>query len=309
MGRRPASEKVLKVALDGQTNDIGAWVVEALPDVVPFMQAMIDSGTSRATAFMYGRLAAKAKRAGLILTPSAIHSRTMLTAVNRYWKWVGDHYTARVRPLLRELPTHMIRDGLARIRIAHLVASFPGKMVPVEQHPVYKSPNTMRPATGWTLHVPRDDAASLADRPWEDPNCAVIDLSDKQLRIVADAFYSAWGKVDITRMPRECLLFGQPPLGSPFEPQTRDPVGRVVALIGDTALAHILEQVHASTTPHFETFLERLRERAPDVLVLDTRATSESLARALRAAADALEMEASNGAGRLQANLDAADLH
>lgn len=308
MGRRSASEKVVKVVVANQSVDIAAWVVEALPDIVQFMQAMVDDGTSRATAFMYGRLAAKAKRDGLILTPSAINSRTMLTAVNRYWKWVNEHYDQRVRPLLRDLPAYMIRDGLTRIRVAHLVGPFEGKMVPIEQHPIHKTQETMRPASGWTLHIPRDDNTPLTERPWEDPNCAVLDLDAKQLKVVADAFYAAWGNVDIASMPRECLLFGQPPLGSPFEKERRDPVGRVVGLMGDTAVAHILEQVHASMTPYLDTFLDRIRERPPDVLVVDGRGVKGGLPAALRAVADALEAQPTNGAGALQPEA-AGDLH
>jgi hypothetical protein len=198
-----------------------------------------------------------------------------------------------------------VRECVASLRVGSLVPPYPGKLIPRKTFnpalcPPLGAPEpftgqaprpslplppnvgveiTWHPTAAWTLHCP---VSTKSDTPHKDPclDCVAYELVEEQLQVIAKAFYDAWGPQDIGSMPPECYLFGQPPPASPYSHAARKlgAAGHVVALLDRGPLADDIEQFGGSVTSSVDAFLVRMRERTPDVIVLDrSRVTADVL--------------------------------
>ncbi len=123
-------------------------------------------------------------------------------------------------------------------------------------------------SSAWTLHLPPKPCAFHKDPCL---TCTAVELTAPQLEVIAAAFEKAWGHRDPSSVPPECPLFGTPPReGGPADRKTES-IGRVVALLPDSALADALRQVRAHVTAAPEAFIDSLSGGA-DVIVISRAA-------------------------------------
>jgi hypothetical protein len=236
------------------------------------------------TAREYARLAAKARRNGVINTPDLIAVRPERTAVNAYWKWIEGHYDARVERVLGVISDSWLRENIGQLRVGSLVAPFDGKAIP--EHglllgaPIEQQPVTWRDCSKWTLHVPRKSRQQDAVGPHKDPceSCHAIELDDAQLGVVAEAFYRAWGAdARPESLDPQCFLFGQPPLTSIYAKKSDGPpIGRIVGLCDQRPIVDFVDRAQGSTTVQVNAFLDRV-QAIPDVVVISRSAAGKRL--------------------------------
>lgn len=273
--------------------------VRFLPDAPAFLRYLAEErGIAIATACEYARLVAKAKRDGTVNDPNLIRARVEQTAVRAYWKWIEPFYESRVRPVVRALP--FARGAIGQLRISSLVPPHPGKVIPVKAPPKFEL--QWVPSDRWTLHVPqvetpKDGAPPITVAPHTDPceSCSALELDDQQLQVIAAVFHAAWGPRTPAGvwpprdLPAECFLFGQPPQSSVYGHQPRDSsrIGRVTALLEGGPLSDLVDSVRGSVTPSNNTFIERLQQHVPDVVVIDRAAAGDRLMEVLEAVASA----------------------
>ena len=276
MPRRPANDPTIAVQVEGRTVSLATSTLEHLPNAAAFIAALLRRRLSLPMAREYARLAAKLKREGQINHLALLSRRNERTAANAYWTWIAESYTVRVTPVIRALQQYDVRQRIGFIRRHSLVPPFEGKRVPRltrwprlaldgDTRSIAYDPGetTMAPCGSWTLHVPPRALPAHSD-PCMD--CTVIELTEAQLYVIAEAFKSAWGHCDLNRVPPECPLFGQPPPEGDVPVVDAEGVGRTVALMPTSALSNAIENVGGSVTPQVETFLARL-EGADSVLI------------------------------------------
>jgi len=299
MGRRPASDVLVPTKVGDAVIMLATSTLTTLPDAVAFVSHLREQNHVVATAIRYANAVANAKRIGVWMTPEIIASQLTRTAVNSYWRWIEGHYETRVAPVLRALVDSALRDGVGRLRISSLVGPFAGKTIPVKGAPhAQENPDgsiawhlpprvdvRWLPCERWTLHVP------LAGAPvHKDPciDCAVIELTPAQLKIVADAYYKAWGPRDPSTLPPECLLFGQPPPTSVYAPAPpTTPVGRVVALLPDGPVCEAIERLRGTVASQVNAFIDRVSSNPPDVIVISRAVAGDRLRDVVGAVIDA----------------------
>lgn len=305
MGRRPTTDPTVRVTINHTVVGIGQSVMTLLPDVIPFVEYLVTRPRpiSLPTALRYARVVAGAKRSGRWMTPDLVPDILTRTAINAYWRWVGEHYEARVVKVTRTIINSDLRNGAGRLRIGSLVP--PSRTSP-KQLPMWVpqfiplNPDGSRdltadaaklvwyPSMKWTLHVPPRDDVPAHEDPCE--NCVPIEITEEQLRVVADAFYDAWGPRDPTTLPPECFLFGQPPLTSRFGPmRPAYPVGRFVGLLPDGPIADHVEHLNGVVARDIGGFLDRLREKTVDTIVLSNTVVGDQFPGLIEMIASELE--------------------
>lgn len=294
MSRRPAADVAVPLTIDQISFRLATSTLTHLPDAAAFIQAQLRKGISPPVAAEYARLTAKAMRLGYAADPSRVISRPERTAVNAYWAWTEGAYHARVTPVLRAFAQHDIRKSLPWLRVGSVVPPRLGKQIPrltqVAQLKLDEETKeaSMTPAQYgwvdaervWTLHLP--PAACPAH---QDPclTCVPVVLTMEQLEVVAAAFEKAWGHRDLHRVPAECPLFGTPPLeGGPAERKAQS-LGRVAALIPESALAGAVRQLRGHVTEDVESFRARLADKDTDVIVISKAVAGPHLAALLEA--------------------------
>lgn len=298
MGRRPASDPSIPHLIQGIPVGIPRSVLDVLPDAAQFAAALLARQVSASMAREYLRLTAKLRREGRLGTPELLVQRTERTAANAYWRWIEDSYAGRTIPVIRAFADEDVRRAITWLRVHSLSPPFEGKTVRrVTRLPTALLNPALRdepgggvralpiesalfPCDAWTLHVPRSPVAAHRD-PCDD--CIVVELDAAKLEVLARAFESAWGHRDLTRVPPECYLFGQPPRETKLAAQDPEATGRVVALMPNGALAAALEAFGGSVTQQTTAFTDRVREPVPDVIVISRKAAGAELENVLAA--------------------------
>lgn len=270
--------------------------LEGFPEAHGFLSALIARGrVSPANAAYYVKLVARFRRQGRLNIPEALIQRVEKTAANAYWRWCGETYAARVRPVLAALKNDDVLAGHRWLRRGSLVPASEGKiiqwrMLPVPTKPG-ESPQPQRtiaeePCSVWTLHVPRKATTPVHTDPC--PDCACVKLTLEQVEVIATAFENAWGHRNLAAVPAECFLFGTPPIDSKVETQLAS-TARIVAVVPDGALAAALEQLGASVSRESLAFADRVQAVDTAVVVIDFRAVKpdqiDAVFLAVRAAA------------------------
>jgi len=133
----------------------------------------------------------------------------------------------------------------------------------------------------WTLHVPID-----ASIPWHnDPcidQCDVVKIeTPEQLEAVRVAVEKAWGHSDLSKLPRDAFLFGQPPISE--APTDGTTSAHVVALTDrHSKIGGAVEALGGSYATQPDIFATRLQGDQPaDVVVIDFLATPYANAEAV----------------------------
>ena len=294
MSRRPAADVAVPITIDQISFRLATSTLTHLPDAVAFIRAQLHKGISGPVAAEYARLTAKAMRLGYAADPARIISRPERTAVNAYWAWAEHAYHERVTPVLRTFAQHDIRKSLPWLRVGSVVPPREGKQIPrlmqVAQLQLDEETRdaVMTPAQygwvdaerEWTLHLPH-----VACPAHQDPcsTCVPVVLTAEQVEVIAAAFEKAWGHRDLTRVPADCLLFGTPPLeGGPAEHKSQA-LGRIAALIPESALAGTVRQLRGQVTEDVEAFKARLADQNTDVIVISKALAGARLADLLEA--------------------------
>jgi hypothetical protein len=138
MGRRPRSDRLIDFQAHGYRFALAQSTIDALPRAADFVTHLLTAGrVTPAIAREYGRLAAKAARAGTIRTPRLIDQRMTSSAVNAYWKWFVPQYDAKIRALIAACvsrnDTHSameLRNHGPQLRAGSLVPPAPDKTIP-----------------------------------------------------------------------------------------------------------------------------------------------------------------------------------
>lgn len=257
--------------------------LEGFPEAHGFLTALVARGkVSAANAHYYVRLVARLRRLGRLNVPEAIIHRVEKTAANAYWRWCGEAYVTRVRPVLAALKSDDVREGYRWLRRGSLVPAFEGKKILRRMLPVPAKPGESKmppaiaeePCSVWTLHVPRTAGIQVHTDPC--PDCTCVKLTMEQVEVVASAFENAWGHRNLEAVPPECFLFGTPPIDGKIE-ASLTPTARVVAVVPDGALAAALDQLGASVSRDSVAFTDRVRATDTAAVVIDFRAVKPEL--------------------------------
>jgi len=266
------------LTVDGEAFTFTRRSLEGFPEAHGFLTALIARGkVSPPNAAYYVRLVARLRRQGRLNVPESIVHRVERTAANAYWRWCGENYAARLRPVLDVLKNDDVRYGYRWLRRGSLVPAFEGKKIQWRMLPVPAKPGESRmpsaiaeePCSVWTLHVPRKAGTPVHTDPC--PDCACVKLTMEQVEVIAAAFEDAWGHRNLEAVPAECFLLGTPPLEGKVEAQLT-PTARVVAVVPDGAVAHALDQLGASVSREWTAFTDRVRALDTSAIVIDFRA-------------------------------------
>lgn len=243
--------------------------IAGFPEVVPFLEHLLDRGVSPSVAASYVKLAARLKRQGRITAPEKLTHNVEATAANAYWRWAAESFAKRVEPVITAIPQVNMRVALPRLRVGSLVGPIPGKVVPrmTAMPQVHLNPETRQatstaaafawtPCTNWTLHVPPAPCEPHVDPC---PTCAVVDLTEAQVAIIASAFEQAWGHRNINMVPFAYPLFGEAPRSYDGRPSVK-PIGRIIALCEPGAVADALRGLGAHVAGEVPAFLALARE-------------------------------------------------
>lgn len=264
------------ITVNGNSFEFSQNVLKDFPDARGFIGYVLSRNVSAAVATTYVKIVARLKRQGRLTQTELLTHAVERTAANNYWRWTVDAYTVRVTPVARALSQYDVRSRISWLRRHSLLPPYPDKRVPRltrwprlaldgDTRSIAYDPGetTLVPCSSWTLHVPPRLMPVHTD-PCMD--CTVIELTDPQLNVIADAFEATWGHRDLERVPPECLLFGQPPPDGEAPVIDAEGIGRTVALMSTNALSGAIENTGGSVTLQVETFLARL-EGADSVLI------------------------------------------
>jgi hypothetical protein len=241
---------------------------------------------------LYVKLVAKLKRMGrLHQYDLLLPNRFERTAARAYWRWIRETYDLRVRPVLAAFTNSDLRRGIQLLRISSIVPPSSDKKL-YRRTLAMTHPGPDQASRGdyvidpcpdqWTLHVPID-----ASTPWHnDPcidQCDVVKIeTPEQLEVVRVAIEQAWGHSDLSKLPRDAFLFGQPPVAeNATQPGTVDK--HVVALADrNDKIGAAVEALAGSYTTTPDVFATRLQGDQPaDVVVIDFSATPYANAEAI----------------------------
>lgn len=287
----PATRATTSVEVGDQSFSFRTRVLEDLPAAAAFLAYLLrDRGVAAHTAAHYVKLVAKLRRQGKLDQPELIAHVTERTAANAYMRWVVEAHTARLAPVRRLFTNE--RERLKFLRVHSLVPPYGDKRIPIVQLPQATeipadvlaskpdpdNPTSLVPALPaspprweenavvmvpapnvWTLHIPHGPVEPHTD-PCE--TCTAHILSDRQLSVLGDAFFAAWGHRDINALSPDEYLFGSPPIDNEVS-RPLAKTERVVALIGDQAITTrdaLSRAVHAQTSHDVNEFLARLRD-------------------------------------------------
>jgi hypothetical protein len=265
------------LTVDGEAFTFTKRALEGFPEAPSFLTALLARGkVSPPNAAYYVRLVARLRRQGRLNVPQAIVHRVEKTAANAYWRWCGENYATRLRPVLDALKNDDVRFGYRWLRRGSLVPSYPGKVIQWRMLPVPPKPGESKmlpaiaeePCSVWTLHVPRKATTPVHTDPC--PDCACVKLTMEQVEVIAAAFENAWGHRNLDDVPAECFLFGTPPIDGKVEAQLT-PTTRIVAIMPDGAHAQALDQIGASVSREFTAFVDRVRATNTVAVAIDFR--------------------------------------
>lgn len=283
---------MIDLVVRGRTYTFTAASLEGFPDATAFLDGLASrESIAAAVCILYVKLAAKLKRQGRLHMPEILLTqRVERTAARAYWKWVRTTYDARVRPVLLAFANDDVRRGVQRLRVSSIVPPSPDKKLYRRTLGMaYPGPGQserggfeIEPCPDqWTLHVPID-----ASIPWHtDPcidQCDVVKIqTPEQLEAVRIAIEKAWGHSDLSKLPRDAFLFGQPPLSE--TPTSTDADQKVVALTDrHTKIGGGVEALGGSYATQPDIFATRLQAEPPtDVVVIDFSATPYANAEAV----------------------------
>lgn len=274
-------------------------VLRSFPEAPAFIRDQVGSGErSTATALEYARRVAAAAARGHLTRPELCTYSTERTAVNAYWRWVGQRYELRIEKVAQAVRARghgEIRDKADRLTVGCLSPPFMGKQVAIPNHPNVAAQggpsHTLHDAQGhWTVHVPPHDVEPHNHRSIC-YTCTPYVLENDELEAIAHAFYDAYGpNRDPFTLPIDAPLFGRVPLKGLFSAPTNPvpPFGAVTALVPPhTLLEGYLDRIHATTTADVATFIQRIESYGVDVAIVDLRQINdeelESVMQALRA--------------------------
>ena len=266
--------------------------LEGFPEAQAFLDGLTARGSlAMANVVLYVKLVAKLKRMGrLHQYDTLLPNRFERTAARAYWRWVRESYDARVRPVLAAFSNSDLRRGIQLLRISSIVPPSPDKKLYRRTlrmtHPgpgQAQQPDYVIDACPdkWTLHVPID-----ASTPWHnDPcidQCDVVKIeTPEQLEAVRIAIEKAWGHSDLSKLPRDAFLFGQPPI---VEGVAQPDTDKHVVALADrhTKAGALVEAAGGSYATQPDIFATRLQGDQPaDVIVIDFSATPYANAEAV----------------------------
>lgn len=256
-----------------------AGLIAGFPEARAFLETLIAREVSPPVASQYVKLAGRLRKQGRLNQPEQLVHNVERTAANAYHRWRRETYEGIVRDMIRGFANDDLRRGIGWLRRSSLVHPYEGKVIRVvagvpqlqldtETQQAVAVPATFAdvPCTVWTLHVPRS-AVPVHTDPCAD--CVVIELDGAKLELVAQAFERAWGHRDLTKLPPESPLFGEPPPISEDAAHVAavKPGGKIVALLPAGALAGVLNNLGAVVSDRPEVFAARAAEGA-DVLIV-----------------------------------------
>ncbi len=269
---------LVTLTVDGYAYTFTKRALEGLPEAHGFLANLLARGkVSAANAVYYVKLVARLRRLGRLNTPEALVHRVEKTAANAFWRWCGESYAARVRPVLDALNNGDVRIGYRWLRRGSLVPSYPGKVIQWRMLPIPVKPGESpmpartiaeEPCSTWTLHVPKKATTPVHSDPC--PDCTCVKLTAEQVEVIAQAFESAWGHRNLDTVPAECFLFGTPPIDSKLDNPNMS-TARTVAIAPDGALTMALEQLGASVSRDDLAFIDRARAADTAAVVVDFR--------------------------------------
>ena len=282
---------LVDLVVRNRTYTFTAKSIEDFPEANAFLDGLVARGSiAVAACVLYVKLAAKLRRTGRLHQPETLANRTERTAARAYWKWVRENYDLRVRPVLTAFSNSDLRRGIQLLRVSSIVPPSPDKKLYrrtlVMTHPGpghVQQPDYVIDACPdlWTLHVPID-----ASTPWHnDPcidQCDVVKVSTpEQLEAVRIAIEKAWGHSDLSKLPRDAFLFGQPPISeAPIDDTTS---AHIVALTDrHSKIGGAIEALGGSYAIQPDVFATRLQGDQPaDVVVIDFSTTPYANAEAV----------------------------
>jgi hypothetical protein len=141
---------------------------------------------------------------------------------------------------------------------------------------------TWQASANWTLHVPPDDIMPVHSDPCL--ACTTIELSESQLQALGVAFHAAWGlQADLTTIPKDCFLFGQPPPTSVYAAPAPMTTAHIVALVSEGTMCDAVTRLRGVVVEQVGVFRDRVCEREPDVIVLARDVVGQRLDEVLEA--------------------------
>ena len=275
----PAYRNPTTLLAAGTAFTVSAKLVANLPEARAFLVHLLGREISPTVAIHYVKLVARLKQQQRLNDPDTITHAPERTAANAYRRWRAETYAQHLKPVRATFGRLMFApDAITWLRRHALVAPGEGKTVPVkglDTRGDFRPTITWQPCDTWTLHVPDRPCTPHTD-PCE--TCAVIQLDAVQLDVIAKAFEGVWGHQDLSAVPPDALLFGEPPA----ETVPAEQIEKTAALTSPGALSNALSNVRSHVARDVDSFLARFAEGAEGVY-LSKEACGERLGEVLTA--------------------------